>query len=87
MGHGDFAAYHEWFNNEDVYLLCCCSARKTLFYFLFYYIAKKRLPLPLGLPFKIIPYLLGTLKGAAKLATRRYKTHFFEDICTRYPLP
>jgi hypothetical protein len=87
MGHGDFIAYHKWFNHEDAHLLCCCGARKTLFYFLFYYIVKRRLPLPLGPPSETIPYLLGTPKGTAKLAAWLSKTYFFEDICTRYPLP
>jgi hypothetical protein len=86
-GHGDFAAYHERFNHEDAYLLCRCGARKTSFHFLFCCIAKRRLPLPLGPPSETIPYLLGTPKGTAKLAAWLSKTHFFEDICTRYPLP
>ncbi|KAI9042361.1 ribonuclease H family protein [Aspergillus affinis] len=67
-GHGDFAAYHERFNHEDAQLLCRCGARKTSVHFLFYYIAKRRLPRPPGPPSETIPFLLGTPKGAAKLA-------------------
>jgi ribonuclease HI len=84
-GHGDFAAYHERFNHEDEYLLCCCGAQKSPVHFFFCRVAKRRLPRPQGPPAETIPYLLGTPKGAAKLAAWLNDTHFFEDICPRHP--
>ncbi|KAI9034981.1 ribonuclease H family protein [Aspergillus affinis] len=86
-GHGDFAAYHERFNHEDAHILCRCGARKISIHFLFCYIAKRRLPRLLGSPSETIPFLLGTPKGAAKLAAWLAEIRFFEDICTRSPLP
>jgi hypothetical protein len=84
-GHGDFAPYHERFNHEDVHLLYHYSAGKSPIHFFFCRIAKRRLPRPQGPPSKIIPYLLGTPKGAAKLAAWHTDTCFFEDICPRHP--
>ncbi|KAI9036018.1 uncharacterized protein KD926_002540 [Aspergillus affinis] len=86
-GHGDFAAYHERFNHEDAYLFCRCGARKTTVHFLFCSVAKRRMPRPPGPPSDIIPYLLGTPKGATELATWLSEVRFFEDICIRHPLP
>ncbi|EED20549.1 conserved hypothetical protein [Talaromyces stipitatus ATCC 10500] len=85
-GHGDFADYHERFNHDDAYLLCRCGARKAPLHFFFCYIAKRRAPRPPGPPSEVISFLLGTAKGAQKLATWLAETHFFEDICPRQPL-
>ncbi|EED12055.1 hypothetical protein TSTA_001260 [Talaromyces stipitatus ATCC 10500] len=52
-------------------------------------IAKRKVarpPRPLGSPSKIIPLLLGTPKGAMKLATWLSESRFFEDTCPRRPL-
>jgi hypothetical protein len=84
-GHGDFATYHELFHHEDAYLLCRCGARKSPIHFFFSRIAKRRRPRPSGPPSEIIPYLLGTPKGAVKLAAWLSETRFFEDICPRNP--
>ncbi|XP_077661359.1 uncharacterized protein AFUA_7G08210 [Aspergillus fumigatus Af293] len=72
-GHGDFADYHERFNHEDAHLHCRCGARKSPVHFFFCRI--------------MIPFLLGTAKGAAKLAAWLSQTRFFDDICPRRPLP
>ncbi|EED11421.1 conserved hypothetical protein [Talaromyces stipitatus ATCC 10500] len=79
--HRDFADYHERFNHDDAYLLCRCGARKAPLHFLFCHIAKRRAPRPPGPPSEVISFLLGTAKGAQKLATWLAETHFFEDIC------
>ncbi|EED11735.1 conserved hypothetical protein [Talaromyces stipitatus ATCC 10500] len=68
-GHGDFADYHERFNHDDAHLLCRCGARKAPLHFFFCYIAKRRAPRPPGPPSEVISFLLGTAKGAQKLAT------------------
>jgi ribonuclease HI len=86
-GHGDFADYHERFNHEDAHLYCRCGARKSPVHFFFCRIAKRRLPRPSGPPSETIPFLLGTPKGAAKLAAWLSDTRFFDDICSRRPLP
>jgi ribonuclease HI len=86
-GHGDFAAYHERLNHEDAHLLCRCGARKSPTHFFFCRIAKRRLPRPSGPPSEAIPYLLGTPKGAVKLAAWLSKTRFFDDICLQHPPP
>ncbi|KAI9035418.1 ribonuclease H family protein [Aspergillus affinis] len=85
-GHRDFAAYHERFNHKDAYLSCRYGTRKSTIHFLFCRIAKRRLPRPPGSSSDIIPYLLGTPKGATELAAWLTETRFFEDICTRHPL-
>jgi ribonuclease HI len=85
-GHGDFADYHERFNHEDAYLQCRCGARKSPVHFFFCRIVKRRLPRPPGPPSETIPFLLGTPKGAAKLAAWLSETRFFDDICPRRPL-
>ncbi|KAF7139722.1 hypothetical protein CNMCM5793_007559 [Aspergillus hiratsukae] len=82
-GHGDFADYHERFNHVDAYLFCRCGARKTPIHFFFCRIAKRRAPRPAGPPSEIIPFLLGTKKGAIRLASWLTETRFFEDICPR----
>jgi hypothetical protein len=84
-GHGDFARYHERFNHEDAYLLCRCGSKKTPIHFFFCRIARRRLPRPPGPPSEMIPYLLGTPKGAAELASWFSQARFFDDICPRYP--
>jgi hypothetical protein len=38
-------------------------------------------------PSEIIPFLLGTEKGAARLATWLTETRYFEDICPRHLPP
>jgi hypothetical protein len=43
------------------------------------------MPRPPGPPPTAIPYLLGTPKGAVKLAAWLSETRFFEDICPRHP--
>ncbi|EED11972.1 conserved hypothetical protein [Talaromyces stipitatus ATCC 10500] len=85
-GHGDFADYHKHFNHNDAYLLCQCGARKAPLHFFFCHIAKRRAPWPPGPPSEVISFLLGTAKGAQKLATWLAETYFFEDICPRQPL-
>jgi hypothetical protein len=84
-GHGDFADYHERFNHEDAYLHCSCGARKKRLHFFFCQKAKRRSPRPPGAPSRVLPALLGTPKGATKLAAWLTKTGFFEDICPRNP--
>jgi hypothetical protein len=85
-GHGDFADYHEWFKHEDANLLCQCGARKAPLHFFFCRIAKRRAPRPLGPPLEVIPFLLGSVKGAQKLAMWLTETRFYEDICHCYTL-
>jgi ribonuclease HI len=85
-GHGDFADYHERFNHEDAHLYCRCGARKSPVHFFFCRVAKRRLPRPSGPPSETIPFLLGTPKGAAKLAAWLTETRFFDDICPSRPL-
>ena len=84
-GHGDFADYHIRFQHDDAYLLCRCGARKAPFHFLFCPIAKRKARRPLGPPSKVIPYLLGSVKGAQKMATWLAETQFYTDICPRHP--
>jgi hypothetical protein len=84
-GHGDFAAYHERFHHYDAYLFCRCGGRKAAFHFLFCPIAKRKARRPLGPPSQVIPYLLGSVKGAQKLATWLAETQFYTDICPRHP--
>jgi hypothetical protein len=86
-GYGDFAYYHKHFNHVDAHLLCRCGWKKSPVHFFFCYIAKRRMPRPLGPPSETIPYLLGTPKGAAKLAAWLSEIRFYEDIFTRYPRP
>jgi ribonuclease HI len=86
-GHGDFADFHERFQHEDAYLHCRCGARKSPIHFFFCRIAKRRAPRPPGPPSEVIPFLLGTGKGAARLAAYLTETRFFEDICPRHPSP
>jgi ribonuclease HI len=87
--HGDFADYHERFNHQDAHLFCRCGTRKSPIHFFFCRIAKRKIarpPGPPGPPYEIIPFLLGTPKGAMKLATWISESRFFEDICPRRPL-
>jgi hypothetical protein len=86
-GHGDFADYHERFNHGDAHLLCRCGARKAPLHFFFCRIAKRRARRPPGAPSEVIPFLLGSEKGALKLAKWLTVTRFFEDICPRRPPP
>ncbi|EED16622.1 conserved hypothetical protein [Talaromyces stipitatus ATCC 10500] len=72
-GHGDFADYHKRFNHNNAHLICRCRARKR---------RASRPPRP---PSEVISFLLGTAKGAQRLATWLAETHFFEDICPRQP--
>src|SRR4051795_11119876 len=83
--HGDFADYHERFNHTDVHLLCRCGARKSPIHFIFCQIAKRKAPRFPGQPSEVIPFLLGTPKGAIRLANWLTETRFFEDICPRRP--
>lgn len=84
-GHGDFADYHEQFNHDDAHLICRCGTQKAPLHVFFCRIAKRRAPRPPGPPSEVIPSLLGTAKGAQKLATWLAETRFFEDICPRQP--
>ena len=84
-GHGDFADYHERFNHDDAHLNCRCGARKAPLHFFFCHIAKRRAPRPPGPPYEVISFLLGTAKGAQRLAIWLAETRFFEDICPRNP--
>jgi hypothetical protein len=68
-GHGDFADYHKRFKHENAHLLCQCDAQKAPLHFFFCRIAKRRAPRPPGPPSEIIPFLLGSMKGAQRLAT------------------
>jgi ribonuclease HI/endonuclease/exonuclease/phosphatase family metal-dependent hydrolase len=86
-GHGDFADYHERFQHDDAHLLCRCGGRKAPLHFLFCHIAKRRARRPPGPPSEVIPYLLGSVKGARRLASWLAETRFFEDICPRQPPP
>lgn len=83
--HGDFADYHERFNHQDTHLLCRCGTRKSPIHFLFCRIAKRKAARPPGPLSEVIPFLLGTPKGAIKLAAWFSETRFFEDICPRRP--
>ncbi|EED11470.1 polymerase, putative [Talaromyces stipitatus ATCC 10500] len=83
--HGDFADYHEWFNHTDAHLTCRCGARKSPIHFIFCQIAKRKAPRFPRHPSEVIPFLLGTPKGATKLAKWLTETRFFEDICPRRP--
>src|ERR1700759_2556307 len=87
VGHTDFADYHERFQHDDAYLFCRCGARKAPYHFLFCPIAKRKARRPLGPPSQVIPYLLGSVKGAQKLATWLAETQFYTDICPRQPPP
>ena len=83
--HGDFADYHERFNHTEAHLLCRCGARKSPIHFIFCQIAKRKAPRFPGHPSEAIPFLLGTPKGAIRLARWLTETRFFEDICPRRP--
>jgi hypothetical protein len=83
-GHGDFADYHERFNHEDATLLCRCGARKGPMHFFFCRIAKRRAHRPQGPPSEVIPFLLGSARGATRLATWLARTGFYTDICPRF---
>jgi hypothetical protein len=86
-GHGDFADYHERFQHEDAYLLCRCGSRKASLHFLFCPIAKRKARRPLGRPSEVIPFILGSPKGAQKFAIWLAETRFYTDICPRHPPP
>ena len=66
--HGDFAAYHKRFNHQGATLDCTCGRPKSPLHFYFYKKSKAR-QLAQKAPTKdLIPYLLGTTKGAQILA-------------------
>ncbi|EED15789.1 conserved hypothetical protein [Talaromyces stipitatus ATCC 10500] len=83
--HGDFADYHERFNHQDAHLSCRCGTRKSPIHFIFCQIAKRKAPRFPGNLSEVIPFLLGTPKGAIQLAAWFSETQFFEDICPRRP--
>ena len=84
--HGDFAAYHTRFNHENAYMLCSCGKRKSPLHFYFCKIGKAQKTLSKNSPSETIPWLLGTIEGAQKLAAWLSSTRFYEDICPRSPL-
>jgi len=66
--HSDFADYHTWFNYEDATLECSCRKRKLLLHFFFCRKGKAVKTLYNQPPLEAIPWLLGTLAGAKRLA-------------------
>jgi hypothetical protein len=79
--HGDFAAYHERFNHDNAALNCLCGRPKSPLHF---YFCKKSTARKLtrGKPTsEAIPWLLGTTKGALKLADWITASEYFTDIC------
>ncbi len=79
--HGDFAAYHERFSHTDATLNCSCGRPKTPLHF--YFCKKSTLRKLIGRTpaSEAIPWLLGTSKGAIKLADWLTCSRFFVDIC------
>ena len=66
--HGDFAAYYQQFNHKNATFNCLCGRPKSPLHF--YFCKKSTIQ---RLTYKIptseaIPWLLGTAKGAIKLA-------------------
>jgi ribonuclease HI len=82
--HGDFAAYHDRFNHEDASLYCSCGKRKSPLHFYFCLKGKGRKTLHKGSPSEAIPWLLGTAKGADRLARWLSATKFYQDTCPRH---
>ena len=79
--HGDFAAYHERFSHANATLNCSCGRPKTPLHF--YFCKKSTLRKRIGRTpaSEAIPWLLGTSKGAIKLANWLTCSRFFVDIC------
>ena len=55
-------------------------------HFFYCWIVKRHLPQTPGPPSEAIPFLLGTLKGAAILAAWLSETYFYDTLCPRRPL-
>ncbi len=79
--HGDFADYHTRFNHEDATLECSCGKRKSPLHFYFCRKGKAIKTLCNQPPSEAIPWLLGTLAGAKRLADWLTTTKFYQDIC------
>jgi len=83
--HGDFAAYHTRFNHEDAILECSCGKRKSPLHFYFCRKGKALKTLCNQPPSEAIPWLLGTLAGAKRLADWLTATKFYQEICPYRP--
>jgi len=75
--HGDFAHYHTRFNHEDATLECSCGKRKSPLHFFFCCKGKAIKTLCNQPPSEAIPWLLGTLAGAKRLADWLIATRFY----------
>jgi hypothetical protein len=81
--HGDFADYHERFCHLDTEIECSCGKRKSPLHFFFCRKGKANKTLSKHPPSEAIPWLLGTVAGAKRLAKWLTDTRFFQDICPR----
>jgi len=79
--HGDFADYHTRFNHVDATLECSCGKRKSPLHFYFCRKGKALKTLCNQPPSIAIPWLLGTLAGAKRLADWLTTTNFYQEIC------
>ena len=75
--HGDFAAYHKRFRHADAEIKCSCGKHKTPLHFFFCRKGKAIQLLSRQPPSEAIPWLLGTIAGAKKLAKWLTDTRFF----------
>jgi ribonuclease HI len=78
--HGDFAAYHERFNHTDATLKCSCGRLKSPLHFYFCKSSSIR-KLCSNPTSETIPWLLGTTKGAQKLASWITASRYYTDVC------
>jgi len=79
--HGDFADYHTRFNHVDATLECSCGKRKSPLHFYFCRKGRALKTLCKQPPSEAIPWLLGTLMGAERLADWLSTTRFYQEIC------
>jgi ribonuclease HI len=81
--HGDFATYHIRFDHINATLTCSCGYKKTPLHFFFCRLGKARIAFK-GAPSEVIPSLLGTTKGAARLAKWLTDSQFYQKTCPAY---
>lgn len=82
-GHGDYTAYHEWFNHPDALLTCSCGQPKAPQHFFQHFfhclLGKQAAPHPWrGQPAREV---LGTSKGTLCFHQWLQQSSFYVKIC------
>jgi hypothetical protein len=87
-GHGDFTAYHEYFNYTDFLETCSYSKTKTPVYFFFCPFTRKcwkdRWRSMKNSLSKTIDWLLSTAARAEEFSQIVQDLSFFKDICPNW---